>query len=300
MQPKSSDERPPDIPGIRFIAIAGRGGMSIVWRAWHERLGREVAVKVMDGAFARNARDVRQFMVESRTMSEVSHPNIVHAMEADCIGGRYYFVMDFVSGYTFGQLIARKGKIGEDDALVISCAVGDGLGYAWRNHAIVHCDIKPDNIMVDGDGTVKVMDLGLCRVSSVSGAISVDEDVVGTPAYISPEQIYGDVELDCRADIYSLGATLYHLTTGRMMFPGLSNDDTLRAHADPETKAPDPRMFSSGLSEGFVRILEKSLALNREERYPGWEEFLADVSLVARGGMPSPFAGAASSVVRVP
>lgn len=289
---------PPEIPGIRFISVAGRGGMSIVWRAWHERLGREVAVKVMDEAFSRSARDVRQFMVESRTMEQLVHPNIVHAMEADCKGGMYYFVMDFVGGYTMGQLLSRKGKISESDSIMTAGAVADALSYAWHSYGMVHCDIKPDNIMVDIDGTVKLMDLGLCRAAGISHANVADDEVVGTPAYISPEQIFGDVELDCRSDIYSLGATLYHFVAGRMMYPGLSNDDTLRAHADSAIKAPDPRKFTPALSEGFVRVLEKSLAVDRKERYPGWEEFLADVAAVDNGIMPMPFSGNASSLER--
>lgn len=291
-------ERAPDIPGIRFLSVAGRGGMSVVWRAWHERLKREVAVKVMDEAFSRSAKDVRQFMVESRAMESLVHPNIVHAMEADCNGGRYYFVMDYVGGYTMGQLLARKGKISESDSLMTAGAVADALSYAWSSFGMVHCDIKPDNIMVDLDGTIKLMDLGLCRAAGVSHANVADDEVVGTPAYISPEQIFGDVELDCRSDIYSLGATLYHFTAGRMMYPGFSNDDTLRAHADPAVKAPDPRRFTPSLSEGFVRILEKSLAVDRAERYAGWDAFLADVAAVDSGEMPEPFAGAASSMER--
>ncbi|MBR1588514.1 MAG: protein kinase [Kiritimatiellae bacterium] len=153
--------------------------------------------------------------------------------------------------------------------------------------------------MVDRDGTVKVLDLGLCQSTAVLTNSTQAEEVVGTPAYISPEQIYGDVELDCRADIYSLGATLYHLTTGRMLFPIMSNDDILRAHVDPQRQAPDPRTMAPLLTEGFARLIAGMAVKDRDLRYQTWDAVYNDARIVEEGGTLPPLPGDTVSSIRL-
>ena len=281
---------PIKIPGIRFEHLIGMGGMSEVWLGFHGGLNKEVAIKVMFKEAAEAGEDVRQFMLESRVMERINHPGIVHSYEADCRDGRYYFVMDYVNGYTFALLIARKERIPEADALVVLDSVADALDYAWREHRVIHCDIKPDNIMADGDGLVKIMDLGLCHVMGSGGMGSALKGPDGKP-------IYGDKDLDPRSDIYSMGATLYQLVTGRILFPALSNDDTLRAHVDAAQAAPDPRTIVPSLSLGFVRLLAKMCTKDKQHRYGSWREVMADSRIVQSGGVPDPLpAGVASSV----
>ncbi len=291
--------QPPNLPFLRFDAIAGKGGMAVVWRAWHKELKRNVAVKVMNKEFASSGQDIRQFMMEVRTMTDLHHPGIVQGYGADCVDGRYYFIMDYVDGYTFGSLLHRKARLPEIDALIIGESVADAMSYAWNMFKIVHCDIKPENIMVDRDGTVKVTDLGLCQSTAAIKSGSPTDEVVGTPAYISPEQIYGDSQLDCRADIYSLGATLYHLTTGRMLFPGLSNDDVLRSHVNPECQAPDPRLIAPNLTEGFCNLLSGMLVKDRNYRYQTWEDVFATVQVIENGGTVPPLAPNIVASVRI-
>ena len=297
---KVSRNTPPNIPFLDFIGIAGRGGMATVWRAWHKEFQRDVAVKVLDSSFAANGKDIRQFMIEVRTMSNLHHQGIVQGYGADYADGSYYCIMDYVDGYTFGSLLNRKKHIAEADALVICESVADAMKYAWENFGIVHCDIKPENIMADRDGTVKITDLGLCQSqAAMKRNLSQVDEVIGTPAYISPEQIFGDVELDCRADIYSLGATLYHLTTGRMLFPLTNNDDILRAHVDEEQSAPDPRLFKPDLSQNFVNLMACMLVKDRGYRYQSWDEVFTDARIVEEGGevIPPPLeVGFASSM----
>jgi serine/threonine-protein kinase len=237
-------------------------------------------------------------------MESISHPGIVHSYEADCRDGRYYFIMDYVDGYTFATILVRQNQITETDALVVLDSVSEALGYAWREHGVIHCDIKPDNIMVGSDGIVKILDLGLCSVMGVnSGSLSTSdgarETITGTPAYMSPEQIYGDKNLDVRSDIYCLGATLYHLLTGRILFPDLSNDDTLRAHVDPEVSAPDPRSLNPDVSEGVAVILSKMCAKETDGRYGSWEDVLEDSRILQSGGMPDPLPDGVPSSVRI-
>lgn len=289
---------PPNIPYLRFDAIAGRGGMATVWRCFHRELKCTVAVKVLNKSFAANGEDVRQFMSEVRVMSDINHPGIVHGYGGDCIDGRYFFIMDYVDGYTFGSLLQRKRFISQSDALIICESVADALGYAWNQCKIVHCDIKPENLMCDSSGCVKITDLGLCQSTNlINAAAGIGDDIVGTPAYMSPEQIYSDVALDCRADIYCLGATLYHLTTGRTLFPSINPDNVVRAHVDPEASAPDPRTFNPNLSEGFARMLAHMLVKDRDARCQTWEDVLEAAQAVedSRQIIPLP-QGAISSV----
>ena len=296
---KITRDVPPAIPFLEFDSVVGRGGMAVVWRAWHKDLNRFVAVKVLDKSFALTGQDLRQFMIEVKTMSSLHHQGIVQGYGADCADGRYYFIMDYVDGYTFGSLLKRKSRLPQIDALIICESVADAMKYAWDQFGIIHCDTKPDNIMVDRDGTVKVLDLGLCQSTAAFRHSLQAEEVVGTPAYISPEQIYGDVELDCRADIYSLGATLYHLTTGRMLFPIMSNDDILRAHVDPQQQAPDPRTMAPRLTEGFVRLMAGMLVKERDQRYQTWDDVFNDARIVEEGETLPPIPSGTVSSIRL-
>ena len=296
---------PISIPGVRFLHLIGVGGMSEVWLAYHGGLNKEVAIKVMFKEAASSGEEIRRFMQECRVMESVKHPGIVHSYEADCRDGRYYFIMDYVDGFTFALILTRQEQITEKDAIVILDSVADALGYAWSEHRVVHCDVKPDNIMVGSDGIVKILDLGLCSVMGPSrrgteeSPAGEKETITGTPAYMSPEQIYGDENIDVRSDIYSLGATLYHLVTGSILFPDLSNDETLRSHVDPETAAPDPRSLNPSLSEGFARILSKMCAKEADCRYASWGDVLADSLLMQSGKLPEALPEGVSSSISV-
>ena len=292
-------DAPLDIPYLRFDAIAGRGGMATVWRCFHKELKRTVAVKVLDKAFAGTSQDIRQFMTEIRAMTNINHPGIVHGYGGDCINGRYFFIMDYVDGYTFGSLLQRKRQISQSDALIICESVADALGYAWNLFHMVHCDIKPENIMCDSDGRVKVTDLGLCQTTNVIRNEGATDEIVGTPAYMSPDQIYADQPLDCRADIYCLGATLYQLVTGRTLFPILSTDDILRAHVDPESQAPDPRRFNPEVSEDFARLLGHMLVKDRNRRCQTWDDVLDAAQAVEDGRAIMPLPDDVASSVQV-
>ena len=138
--------------------------------------------------------------------------------------------------------------------------------------------------MINTEGIIKLTDLGIShRFEYKEGPQDVPEHVLGTPAYISPEQVYGDVELDCRSDIYSLAATLYHLATGRILFPGLDNDNMMRAHCNESTQALDPRTYRPELSEGFCQLLESMLVKNRDYRVSSWADVFSMCREVENG-----------------
>ncbi len=274
-----------DFPGIRLLHQIGTGGMSTIWKAYSQKLGQHVAVKVLNTDLSNKSDEIRAFREEERFMEEISHPGVVRAYDFNCCEGFWYFVMEYVDGYAFSDLLKRKGFIKESDCLLIGQSVASALDYAWNNHGIVHCDIKPENIMINSEGVVKLTDLGISHRFQYldNGAQTTPEQVMGTPAYISPEQVYGDVELDCRADIYSLGATLYHLSTGRILFPLLSNDATMLAHCTDTNQADDPRHYRPELSKGFAQLLEVMLVKDREERIQSWQGVFDMATSVEQG-----------------
>ena len=285
------------IPGLKLIQQVGEGGMSTVWKAWDIPNQRLVAVKILNRQFSSDGAEVRHFRAEERILEEIRHPGIVEAYDFDNGNGNWYYVMEYVDGYTFADLLRRKQHVSETDCLLICESIASALDYAWNDHGVVHCDIKPENIMCDSDGRVKVADLGLCQSTNVIHSEEAPDMIVGTPAYMSPEQIYADQPLDCRADIYCLGATLYHLSTGRTLFPIASTDDILRAHVDPEKSAPDPRTFNPSLSENFVRLLGHMLVKDPANRCQTWDDVLDAAQAVEedRTILPIP-EGVASSV----
>ena len=262
------------IPNLKLIEKLGEGGMSSVWKAWDIPNQRLVAVKILNRELASDGAEVRQFREEERLMEEIKHPGVVQAYDFDNGNGNWYFIMEFVDGYNFGDLLKRKQHVKEEDCLLICESVSSALDYAWNEHGVVHCDLKPDNIMINTEGQVKLTDLGIShRFAFIDDAdFQAADHVLGTPAYISPEQVYGDVELDCRADIYSLGATLFHLATGRVLFSGLDNDNMMRAHCDVTRQARDPRSYRPELSEGFCQLLEAMTVKDRNYRVASWKD----------------------------
>ncbi len=273
------------LPGIRLLHQIGEGGMSTVWKAVDLKSGATVAVKILNKNFSSCKADLVQFEQEAKAMAEISHAGIVKSYEFGNLGDVWYYVMEYVDGYNFGDLLRRKQHLIEVDCLLICQSVAMALDYAWNDHGIVHCDIKPENLMINTDGVVKLTDLGLCYTYRFlqDERTEAPDHVMGTPGYISPEQVYGDIELDCRSDIYSLAATLYHLATGRVMFPGLDADSTMRSHCYQMTQAKDPRVYRPDLSEGFCQMLEAMLVKDRNGRVRDWREVYAMCLDVEKG-----------------
>jgi len=288
-------------PGLRLLSSIGEGGMSTVWKARDLVRNRIVAVKILNPASAIREEDIAAFREEERAMAQINHPGIVKAYDIQQAEGLWYIVMEFVDGYTFADFLKRKMHVREADCLLICESIASALHYAWNDHGLVHCDIKPENIMINTEGIVKLTDLGIAHrfEGTPDDEAAVADHVLGTPAYISPEQVYGDVEIDCRADIYSLAATLFHLSTGRILFPSLSNDDTMRAHCLETAQANDPRAYRPELSEGFCQLLEAMLVKDRNFRISSWETVLQMCQDIENGVKFKRRADAAPSSLRL-
>jgi len=276
------------LPGIKLIEQVGEGGMATVWKAWDSGRQQVIAVKILNPDLSSDGASLRQFREEERMMEEIRHEGIVEAYDFANHEDLWYYTMEFVDGYTFAALLKRKQHVREEDCVLICESIAASLAAVWEQHGIVHCDIKPENIMINTSGVVKLTDLGIShRFQDQESPKEVPDHVLGTPAYISPEQVYGDVELDCRADIYCLAATLYHLSTGRLLFPGSDNDLMMRQHCDESIQAKDPRLYRPELSSGFCRLLETMLVKNRDYRLDSWQSVFK-LCRAVEAGVPLP------------
>jgi serine/threonine-protein kinase len=258
--------------------------MAVVWKARQLSLDRTVAIKVLSSHLSADREDIERFKLEAQAEAKLKHNGIVQVYDANVDAGLCYIVQEYVNGYSVGDWVRRKGQLSEEDALLVAGYVCDALAYAWETAGVIHCDIKPDNILIDADGTPKITDLGLARTISAMTEDSVSNEVMGTPAFMSPEQIQGLPDLDCRSDIYSLGAMLYHCVTGQMLFQGEPDESVMENQL--EAFMPAPHELNADLSSAICGLIEKMLAKEREDRYPDWEAVRADIVRAKRGLPP--------------
>jgi len=268
------------IPGFEILEKLGEGGMATVWKARQLSLDRIVAIKILSSRLASDPADVSSFLKEAQTAASLKHPGIVQVHDATITEDLCFFIMEYIAGYTAGDWVQRKGALSEEDALLLADCVASALQYAMETQGVIHCDIKPDNIIIDADGTVKVADLGLARTISAISRASAPDEIAGTPPYMSPEQARGENDLDCRTDIYALGAMLYHLITGKALFHGHDDHSVLQMQV---TKCvPCLLRQKVKISRGMCLLLETMLAKNRKDRPSDWAAVRRDISRVKR------------------
>ena len=279
------------IPGYQLISKIGKGAMASVYKARQISLDRIVAIKVLPKRMSENAEFVERFYYEGRAAAKLSHNNIVQAIDVGSTpDGIHYFVMEFIEGKTLYDImqpppVGEGRNFGEAEALDITIQMADALAHAHKR-GLIHRDVKPKNIILAPGGVAKLTDLGLARlIDDKTAAESEAGRAYGTPYYISPEQIRGDVDIDFRADIYSLGATMYHLVTGRPPFEADSPTAVMHKHLKSPLKPPDH--INTALSAGIGEIIEVAMAKNREERYARTEDMVEDLKAVANGHPPT-------------
>ena len=281
-----SQPRISHIGQYKLIARVGQGGMGTVYKAKQESLDKIVAVKVLAPALARKSDFVERFVREAQASGRLNHPNIVLGIDAGEAGGYYYFAMEFVDGESLKAVLAREGKLPERRALEIAAAMAAALEHACE-HRIVHRDIKPGNILLTADGTPKLADLGLAKEVRTDHSITQAGIPVGTPYYISPEQVRGEQQIDHRADIYALGGTLYHMVTGAVPYDGPTAAVVMTRHLnDP---IPDAKAHTPDLSDAVIAIIHRCMAKEPDGRYATPSELREDVE-AALAGKPLPHA----------
>ncbi len=274
-----------EIPGYEILEKIGEGGMAVVYKARQLSLGRMVAIKILRPNLAEDPVSVAQFKLEANSVATLKHPNIVQIHEAGEFSGTYFFVMEYVAGYSVGRWLNRKGLLTEENALLVANPVAKALEYAWSKSSLIHCDIKPDNIMVDEDGTIKLSDFsGLSFSRKSPEAETLSEVVIGTPNYMAPEQARGIAGLDYRADIYALGAVLYHLVSGILPFKDTPDMDAAKRHISDFLE--DPRKMNPDVSEGMALLIQKMMVKNHQDRYANWGLLIADIARVKEGKLP--------------
>src|SRR5215212_7180947 len=285
------DRRRSQIPGYRLMEKCGKGAMATVYKARQESLDRVVAIKVLPKKMNDNAEFVDRFYKEGRAAARLSHNNIVQAYDVGYSPeGFHFFVMEFIEGKTLYDAmqpppVGEGRAFTEAEALDIMIQMADALAHA-HDRALIHRDVKPKNILLTPRGTAKLTDLGLARsTDDKEAAESEVGKAYGTPYYISPEQIRGEVDIDFRADIYSLGATLYHMVTGRPPFDGETPSAVRHKHLKEPLVPPDH--INESLSAGISEIVEVAMAKRREERYASTKDMLEDLRAVANNQAPT-------------
>jgi tRNA A-37 threonylcarbamoyl transferase component Bud32 len=260
----------------------GAGAMGTVFKARHKKLNRIVALKVLKPSLARDGRYVDRLRREARIVASLNDPHIVTGYDLGEEGGYHFFVMEFVEGKSLRALLVEWGIFAEEYVLKVGQQVAQALDHAYQR-GVIHRDVKPGNILIDEHGSVKLTDMGLAK-GPADMTLTRDGATVGTPQYISPEQARNPQDVDVRSDLYSLGATLYHMATGVPPFRGDTMAELITKVLH-DTPVP-PNELNPALSEGLSLVLRKLLAKDLRVRYQTPGELLLDLDRVQRSLPP--------------
>ena len=274
-----------NIPGIQLMEKMGRGSQAVVYKGKQLSVDRIVAVKVLLSEQARDPQAKQRFLQEAKAAARLSHNNIVQAIDAgETAEGFPYFVMEVVDPpRTVGDLLKDAGgPLEEPQAVAIATQIAEALAHA-HSRGFLHRDVKPKNIMITPDGRAKLADMGLARHVGDSGLDEVGK-AFGTPYYIAPEQVLGSPNVDFRADIYSLGATLYEMLTGRPPFAAPTPQQIMNKHVTATLTPPDH--INAALSAGVSEVVEVMMSKRPQDRYKSTEDLLVDLKSVAAGEPP--------------
>ncbi len=271
------------IGNYTLLEKIGAGGMGQVFKAEHRHMKRIVAVKMLPPAMLKNADVVARFSREAMTAARLNHPNIVTAFDADKVDGRHLLVMEYVEGSNLSDFVKRNGPLPVARAVDYILQTARGLEAAHAE-TIVHRDIKPANLLLDKNGTVKILNMGLARIGGLApgqAELTGTGAILGTVDYMAPEQAVNTKTADARADIYSLGCTLFYLLTGKPMFPADSIMAKLIAHR--EEPVPSLRAQRPEVPEQLDAVFAKMVAKQIDERYQAMTDVIADLQRTGRG-----------------
>jgi serine/threonine-protein kinase len=275
--------------------LVGTGGMSSVFKAHDTLLERHVALKILHEHHLDDDEYVERFRREARTVAQLSHPNIVTVIDRGESEGRPFIVFEYVDGHTLDAALARRGTLPIDEALEIAIECARGLAFAHR-HGLVHRDVKPQNILLNGDRLPKVTDFGIARSLDVKKGVTQTGTVLGTSNYIAPEQASGE-GASAQSDIYSLGVVLFELLTGRVPFEGESFVAVAMRHINEP--APSVTAWRPDCPPRVAAAVARALAKEQRDRFPSMDAFAAelDVCLQALTSRPGE---TSATVLRTP
>jgi serine/threonine-protein kinase len=279
----------------RLDAQVGHGGMSTVYRAFDTVLERQVAIKLMHREMSSDSDQLERFRREARAVAQLNHPHIVGVIDAGEDDNAPYIVFEYVEGETLKDRIRRHGQLPVPEAVAYAIEVARALGAAHERH-IVHRDVKPQNVLIDEEGTAKVTDFGIARTTTEEG-LTADGRVLGTTDYVSPEQALGH-DVGPQSDLYSLGIVLFEMLTGDVPFSGENQVAVAMKHVREEL--PDVQMRRPEVSSALAAVVDRATAKDLPRRYSDDTELIADLEDVlsietARSGQAT---GEATSVLR--
>jgi serine/threonine-protein kinase len=252
--------------------LVGTGGMSSVYKARDRLLERSVALKILHEHHSADEEFVERFRREARAVAQLSHPNIVTVIDRGEDGGKQFIVFEYVDGQNLKELVEETGPLPAGRAIELALQVARGLAFAHQ-HGLVHRDVKPQNVLMNGDGQAKVTDFGIARSLDVDG-VTQTGTVLGTSNYIAPEQASGQA-VTARTDVYSLGVVLYELLTGEVPFPG----DNFVAVAMKHINAPAPSVLEKrpDVPLRLAAVVERALEKNPADRFQSMDELIAEL-----------------------
>jgi tRNA A-37 threonylcarbamoyl transferase component Bud32 len=253
--------------------VVGQGGMSTVYKAHDSLLERNVALKVLHQQYNEDEDFVERFKREARSVAQLQHPNIVTVIDRGEEAGRQYIVFEFIDGENLKELVVRKGRLDLRDALEIALEVARGLAFA-HDHGLVHRDVKPQNVLLNGDGRAKVTDFGIARSLDVDHGMTQTGTILGTSNYIAPEQASGQ-PVDAHTDVYSLGIVLYEMLTGELPFPGESFVAVAMKHM--QEPAPNVLDVRGDVPLRVAEMIDRALEKDPEHRFPTMDAFAAEI-----------------------
>src|ERR1700761_3345457 len=256
----------------RLEARIGAGGMSTVYRATDETLERQVAIKLMHREIASDSDQLERFRREARAVAQLNHPHVVGVIDAGEDEGRPYIVFEYVEGETLKERIRRHGRLEISEAVAYAIEIARALGAAHAQH-IVHRDVKPQNVLVDEEGSAKVTDFGIARTLEEDG-LTADGRVLGTTNYVAPEQALGR-HVTGQSDLYSLGVVLYEMLTGEVPFTGENQVAVAMKHVREEL--PDVQVKRPEISAALASVVEIATAKRESDRYADDTELIADL-----------------------
>ncbi len=281
----TADQIPmPQIPGYEILSLLGQGGMGAVYKARQKSLDRIVALKILPPRAAKDENFIRNFISEARTVAKLNHENIIAGIDVGEANGTYYFAMEHVEGESLARLVEKDGPLEEHRALEITAQMARALEHAHK-HGLVHRDVKPQNILLAKNDVAKLCDLGLAKQMGQDDRGHVAGIPLGTPHYLSPEQARGEADVDIRSDIYSLGASLYHMLTGEPPFTGDSPMVLMTKHLTEEPIPP--RRKNEEISKAASDLVLHMMAKDKEERPQSPTEVLEEIQRVQSGKKPT-------------
>lgn len=297
-----------ELSGFEILNRIGEGGMGCVYRARQRSLNRMVAIKVLNSQQSERPQDLERFREEARAVAKLRHPNVVQILEArsESDEGPHYIVLEYVDGPSLEELIEERERLPEPEALKIVLDIARALECAER-HGYIHRDVKPANILIASDRTAKLSDLGLARRLEEETRKTTAGMILGTPHYMAPEQALDELSIDIRADLYSLGVTLFHMVTGVLPFMGRTAISVISQHAN--LQLPDPNGFVEGLTitPGVSSLVHWLANRDLSDRYPSpveairsIESVLADGPAIAPSQIPTELEGASAPGLPTP